>query len=52
MATLDTYVPIVRTEADGLTQFLDTLSTDDWQRLSTCDLSSHSLEAFFTARRR
>jgi hypothetical protein len=38
MAPLDNYVPIVRSEADGLAQFLDTLSTDDWQRQSACDL--------------
>jgi uncharacterized protein (TIGR03083 family) len=38
MASLDAYVPIVQTEADGLAQFLDTLSDDDWQRPSACDL--------------
>jgi uncharacterized protein (TIGR03083 family) len=38
MATLDTYVPIVQTEADRLAQFLDTLSADAWQRPSACDL--------------
>ena len=38
MATLYTYVPIVQTEADSLAQFLDTLSADDWQRPSACDL--------------
>ena len=38
MAVLDDYVPIVQTEADGLAQFLDTLSADDWQRPSACDL--------------
>ena len=38
MATLDTYVPIVQTEADSLAQFLDTLSADDWRRPSACDL--------------
>ena len=37
MAVFD-YVPIVRTEADGLAQFLDTLSDNDWQRPSACDL--------------
>jgi hypothetical protein len=34
MAALDAYVPIVRTEADGLTQFLDTLLAEDWRRPS------------------
>jgi uncharacterized protein (TIGR03083 family) len=38
MVALDTYVPIVHTEADGLAQFLETLSADDWQRPSACDL--------------
>lgn len=38
MAPLDTYVPVVQTEADGLAQFLDSLSADDWQRPSACDL--------------
>jgi uncharacterized protein (TIGR03083 family) len=38
MAALDIYIPIVHTEADGLAQFLDTLSADDWQRPSACDL--------------
>ena len=38
MAALDAYVPIVQTEADGLARFLATLSTDDWQRASACDL--------------
>jgi uncharacterized protein (TIGR03083 family) len=38
MVALDTYVPIVHTEADSLTQFLETLSADDWQRPSACDL--------------
>jgi uncharacterized protein (TIGR03083 family) len=38
MATLDTYAPIVQTEADSLAQFLDTLSADDWRRPSACDL--------------
>jgi hypothetical protein len=38
MATLDTYVPIIQTEADSLAQFLDTLSEDDWHRPSACDL--------------
>jgi uncharacterized protein (TIGR03083 family) len=38
MAALDDYVPIVQTEADGLAQFLDALSADDWQRPSACDL--------------
>ena len=38
MVALDTYVPIIHTEADGLAQFLATLSADDWQRPSACDL--------------
>jgi uncharacterized protein (TIGR03083 family) len=38
MASLDAYVPIVHTEIDGLAQFLATLSADDWQRPSACDL--------------
>ena len=38
MAALDAYVPLVHTEADGLAQFLATLSADDWQRPSACDL--------------
>lgn len=38
MGALATYVPIVPTEADGLAQFLETLSADDWQRPSACDL--------------
>ena len=38
MAAPDAYVPLVHTEADGLAQFLDTLSADDWQRPSACDL--------------
>jgi uncharacterized protein (TIGR03083 family) len=38
MAALDSYVPIVQTEADSLAQFLDTLSADDWRRPSACDL--------------
>jgi uncharacterized protein (TIGR03083 family) len=38
MVALDAYVPIVPTEADGLAQFLETLSADDWQRPSACDL--------------
>jgi uncharacterized protein (TIGR03083 family) len=38
MATLSTYVPVVHNEANGLAQFLDTLSTDDWQCSSACDL--------------
>jgi uncharacterized protein (TIGR03083 family) len=38
MATLDTHVPIVQTEAESLAQFLDTLSADDWRRPSACDL--------------
>jgi uncharacterized protein (TIGR03083 family) len=38
MVALDTYVPIVHTEADGLARFLDTLSADDWGRPSACDL--------------
>jgi uncharacterized protein (TIGR03083 family) len=38
MAALDAYVPLVHTEADGLAQFLTTLSADDWQRPSACDL--------------
>jgi uncharacterized protein (TIGR03083 family) len=38
MAALDTYIPIVHTEADGLAQFLETLSADEWQRPSACDL--------------
>jgi hypothetical protein len=38
MAALDVYVPLVHTEADGLAQFLATLSADDWQRPSSlCD---------------
>jgi uncharacterized protein (TIGR03083 family) len=38
METFDAYVPIVHTEADGLAQFLDTLSADEWQRPSACEL--------------
>jgi uncharacterized protein (TIGR03083 family) len=38
MAALDAYVPLVHTEADGLAQFLATLSADDWQQPSACDL--------------
>jgi uncharacterized protein (TIGR03083 family) len=38
MAAIETYVPIIHTEADGLAQFLATLSADDWQRPSACDL--------------
>ena len=38
MAAIDTYVPLIHTEADGLAQFLATLSADDWQRPSACDL--------------
>ena len=38
MVALDAYVPIVHTEADSLAQFLETLSADDWQRPSACDL--------------
>lgn len=38
MAAPDAYVPLVHTEADGLAQFLATLSADDWQRPSACDL--------------
>jgi len=38
MVALDTYIPIVHTEADSLAQFLETLSADDWQRPSACDL--------------
>ena len=38
MVALDAYVPLVHTEADGLAQFLATLSADDWQRPSACDL--------------
>lgn len=38
MGALNAYVPIVHTEVDGLTQFLETLSADDWQRPSACDL--------------
>jgi uncharacterized protein (TIGR03083 family) len=38
MAALDAYVPLVHAEADGLAQFLATLSADEWQRPSACDL--------------
>jgi uncharacterized protein (TIGR03083 family) len=38
MIALNAYVPIAPTEADGLAQFLETLSADDWQRPSACDL--------------
>ena len=38
MVALDAYVPIIHTEADGLAQFLETLSADDWQHPSACDL--------------
>lgn len=38
MAALEAYVPVVSTEADGLAQFLDTLSADEWQCPSACDL--------------
>lgn len=38
METFDAYVPIVHTEADALAQFLDTLSADEWQRPSACEL--------------
>jgi uncharacterized protein (TIGR03083 family) len=38
MSNFDTQVPIVQTEAEGLAQFLDTLSAEDWLRPSTCDL--------------
>jgi uncharacterized protein (TIGR03083 family) len=38
MATFGSYVPIIQTEADSLARFLDTLSEDDWQRPSACDL--------------
>jgi uncharacterized protein (TIGR03083 family) len=38
MAAFDAYVPIVHTAADGLAQFLDTLSADEWQRPSACEL--------------
>ena len=38
MAAIDTYVPIIHTEADSLAQFLATLSADNWQRPSACDL--------------
>jgi uncharacterized protein (TIGR03083 family) len=38
MAAVQTYVPVVHLEADRLARFLDTLSTDAWQRQSACDL--------------
>jgi uncharacterized protein (TIGR03083 family) len=38
MATPTSYVPIVQAEAERLTQFLDTLLPDDWQRPSACAL--------------
>ena len=38
MAVFDAYVPIVHTETNGLAQFLDTLSADDWRRPSACEL--------------
>ncbi len=37
MAILDTHIRIVQSEADSLTQFLDTLSADDWERPSACE---------------
>ena len=38
MGVLAPYVPIVHTEAESLAQFLATLSADDWQRPSACEL--------------
>jgi uncharacterized protein (TIGR03083 family) len=38
MATPTSYVPLVQAEAERLTQFLDTLLPDDWQRPSACAL--------------
>jgi uncharacterized protein (TIGR03083 family) len=38
MTTLGAYVPVVQSEVDGLAQFLDTLSADEWQHPSACDL--------------
>jgi uncharacterized protein (TIGR03083 family) len=40
MTAIDAYVPLVHTEADGLAQFLDTLSAAQWQHPSACDLWS------------
>ena len=38
MTTLGAYVPVVQSEVDGLAQFLDALSADEWQHPSACDL--------------
>jgi hypothetical protein len=38
MSTLESYVPLIQAEAERLAQFLDTLSTDDLQRPSACEL--------------
>ena len=38
MAAIDAYVPLVQLEAGGLAQFLETLSADQWQYPSACDL--------------
>jgi uncharacterized protein (TIGR03083 family) len=36
MLALDTHISTVQSEADSLTQFLETLLADDWERLSAC----------------
>jgi len=38
MSTLESYVPLIQAEAERLAQFLDTLSADDFQRPSACEL--------------
>lgn len=38
MSPLESYVPLIQAEAEHLAQFLDTLSTDDLQRPSACEL--------------
>ena len=38
MSTLESYVPLIQAEAERLAQFVDTLSTDDLQRPSACEL--------------
>jgi len=47
MSPLATHISTVQSEADSLTQFLETLSADDWERPSACkrwtirDVASH-----------
>ena len=38
MSPLESYVPLIQAETEHLAQFLDTLSTDDLQRPSACEL--------------